>query len=498
MARPPCSIRLGAPPDFSDTGLSMRIPCLLLGAWLLLGALAHADDQLVQRFDGHNSLTTADFTVPDGWEIRWHSNQVLSLGVIRRDNTVVAGTTGRNIGSLYMPQGGTFRIRVKGEDPIVWDVAVYALDKTAPPDDTASDYYFPTDGPAFKPIADVPVTNPPPVAPEVVPVLPPAPPPLPTQLSADQLHCMVVIKGDRTQGTGFFIKLGGEKVIMTAQQVIANNPNWKVLSSNGVVVQVTKIDGATDRDVATLSVKDFGFPALEPGDSSAVLVGDTVLTGASDGSIFPAAAVTAVTPQRIDIDQLHALPGCPVVLARTGQVVGVVSSAPQVTNLDHFTEQRFDERDSASARSTAAFALRFDDLPGREPLDVVRLRTQALFLDAFHEQSRMLDAYLNGVGSRDRHLWQDDDKLKSAQEEYKQRAADGDPGERTDALHGLLFELGLETDVDLDQAQQPSNFYSFPGQRAKQEVAYRQALKGQLDYYNSDVSRFSFTAIRNN
>jgi hypothetical protein len=480
----------------------MRIPCLMLAAWLALGLHARADEQLVQRFDGHNSLTTADFTVPDGWEIRWRSDQVLSLGVIRRDNTVVAGMTGRNVGSLYLPQGGSFRIRVKGEDPISWDVAVYALDKAGPSgDEAASDYYAPTPGPAFQPLVSVPDTNAPPAAPPAAAVapVPPAPPPIPTELTDDQLRCIVTIKGDRAQGTGFFVKLGGQKVIVTAQQLIANNPNWQVFASNGNSVQVTTIDGATDRDVALLGVKDFGYGTLPTGDLGVLRAGDAVLTGSTDGSLDSGAAVAAVGPQRIEIDELHAPPGSPVVLARTGQVVGVVSTAPQLTAVDSFTEQNFHERDLAVKHSRTTFGLRFDNLPGREAYDLRRLDTQTQFLDAFHQRSRTLDAYLNGTGrAADAHLWQSDDKIKAANANFLQSVTGGDSDERLDALHALLFELGLAADADLDQAQLSSNFYSFPARRAKDETAYRQALKNELDAYNANVSNLNGVVTRNN
>jgi hypothetical protein len=344
----------------------------------------------------------------------------------------------------------------------------------------------------------VPAAKPPPVAPVVVPpATPPPPPPLPTQLNADQLRCLVRIKGDGQQGTGFFIKLGGEKVIATAQQIIANNPHWKVFASNGNEVQVTKIDGATDRDLVTLSVKDFGYPSFTP--AGGLHPGDQMLTAAADGTTFPSAPVTAIGQQRIEINGLRAPPGCPVVQAQTGQVVGVVSAGPQVSTADNFAGQSFDRRDALAVRSMATFAMRGDNVPGREPLDALRLQTQVQFLDAFHEHSRMLDAYLNGFGTpSDRRIWQGDEALKTANANCMQRIAGGDPSERDDALHALLFELGLAADVNFAQAQLPSNFYRFTGLRAKDETAYRQALKNELESFNNNISGLDTALKRNN
>jgi hypothetical protein len=43
----------------------------------------------------------------------------------------------------------------------------------------------------------------------------------------------------------------------------------------------------------------------------------------------------------------------------------------------------------------------------------------------------------------------------------------------------------------MDAIQQPDNFYSFDQQRAKDEIAYRKALKKELDNLSSNVSQMS-------
>jgi hypothetical protein len=482
---------------------TMRLLSLLVVAWLAAGAPGRADDEPIKRFDGHSSLTTADFTVPDGWEIRWRSDQVLSVGVIRLDNTVIAGTTGRNVGSLYLPQGGTYRIRVKGDDPIPWDVAVYAVSASSPPStaDNASDYYSPTEGPVYKPAPagtagapSVPVVAPTPV---VAPS--PAPPALPAELSKQQLAAVVTIKGDHAQGAGFFMKTAGGTVLVTAQQLVSDNPNWQAFTSTGNPVQVTKIEAATDRDVVMLAVKDFGYTALEPGRPEMMKAGDSILTADANGQPLPAVTVTNIGPRRLDIDELRPVPGGPLVLASTGKVVGVVDVRPQVKSSANFQQENFDERDATVAGSVEPFGLRLDNVPVWETCDAARLQLQAQFLASFRQRTRSLDAYLNGTGDeRDVKLWKSDDKMKSANDTFVQDTSGNDPNERTEALHALLFELGVVGDADFDQIQQPGNFYSFELLRAKDEIAYRQALKTQLDAYGSDATGFNTVASRNN
>lgn len=447
----------------------------------------------IKRFDGRVSLTTGAFTAPGGWELRWHSDQLLSIGVVRRDNTVVAGTTGRTVGSLYVPQGGTYRLRVKTTDSVPWDIQVVAT-RTAPPDMA---FYEPTPGPEFKPeTAD---TNAP-----SVPVVPPTPAPpvaAPTirQMTLEQRQALVTIKGDRIQGTGFFMKHGKETVLVTTQQLLANNPNWQIFSANGSQVQVTKIRGASDRDVAMLGIKDFGYAALEEGDPMKLKPGDRLLTSGPSGEALPPVTVGSLGLMHILTDTLRPLPGSPLILASSGRVLGIVAVGPQILASTNFNDENFTERDAANLGSIGGYGLRFDNVPAWETCDAAQLQVQALFLAQFHQRSRALDAYINGNGEYgSTRLWKADSKLKSANDTFLQDASGGATAQRTQALQALLFELGVAADADMDQIQQPQNFYGYEREQARDEVAYRKALKAQLDQYGSDATRFSSVASQNN
>lgn len=490
------AIGLGSWRTIGENGRTMRLLLLLSIGWLACGAVGHAAEQLVKQFDGHASLTTDDFQVPDGWEIRWHSDQVLSIGVIRLDNTVIAGATGRNVGSIYLPQGGTYRIRVMGRDPISWDVTVYTLDPNAPPvdDDGQITYYQPSAGPAYKPLPKAPI---PMVEPTPEPAAP-APPPLPTQMTSDQCSALVTIRGDRTQGAGFFLKTGTGTVVITTLALLSNNSNLEIDTATGTKVTFTSIQGATDRDLAMISVKDFGFPGLESGDPTSVQSGDTVLTAGTNGTPYPSEPVISVGAQRIEVNRLRALTGAPVLLAKTGKVIGVVSVQPPSLSTANFNDESFADREAARAGAAAAFALRLDDVPGWETYAWDKLQNQTIFLENFHRRTRCLDSYLNGDDEDGSKLWQSDDKLKSANASFLQNAAGGDPSQRASALHQLLFELGVAADQDMDQIGQPGNFYSYEQKRANEEIAYRQALKAQIDSYGDNVSRFNSVVSRNN
>jgi hypothetical protein len=395
-----------------------------------------------------------------------------------------------------VPQGGAYRLRVKTTNPVPWDVSIYAIE-TAPTDEAS---YMPTVGPAFKPVKDTA----PPLAPAPAPVVatpkaaPPVAAPLPVELSPEQKQSIVTIKGDRVQGSGFFMKHDGDTVLVTTQHLIANNPNWHAISANGAPVQVTRIQGAADRDLALLSVKDFGYPTLPEGDPMKLQPGDKLLAVSRTG-VPLTAAVTSVDDQHIVVDALQPFEGSPVVLASNGHVMGLIGVGPRLLRSENFTPDNFTARDNAVLASIGPFVERLDDVSSWDTCQAAQLQAEAEFISTFRHHSRELDAYLNGAGEpRNRSLWRGDDKIAADNASFIGDTPDGNAGQRTQSLHALLFELGVVCDSDLDQMQLPSNFYSYQRSQAQEEVAYRQALKGEIDQFNSDTVRFDPIVRHNN
>jgi hypothetical protein len=247
-----------------------------------------------------------------------------------------------------------------------------------------------------------------------------------------------------------------------------------------------------------LSVKDFGYPALPEGDPTKLQPGDKLLTASRTG-VPPPLAVTAIDDQQIQVNGLRPLEGSPLVLARNGQVVGLIGMGPRLLRSETFSPNDFTARDSAVLDSIAPFAARFDNVSSWETCQAAQLQAEADFITAFRRRSREADAYLNGPGEiRSRRLWAGDDKLTSANAKFLEETPDGNAGQRTQSLQALLFELGVFCDTDLDQMQRPSNFYGYQRSQAQEEVAYRQALKAEIDQFTSDTSRFDPIVRRNN
>ena len=489
------------------------LSCFLLRLAVLFAVVsaARADDgQLVQRFDGHDSLTTSDFTVPDGWEVRWRSDQVLSVGVIRLDNTVVAGATGRGTGSLYVPQGRQYRLRVKGENPIPWDVAVYAL----PPPDAAgteapSSYYIPTAGPAFTPAKPAvqpapPTTNSTAASTNAAAAVTDTngasatAPTLPTQLTADQARAVVEVKGTRAEGAGFLLKTATGPVVVTSLRLISNNPDLEILTKSGSEVKILNLQAAPDRDLVMIGIQDQGYAYLELDTSATVQTGDALLTATTTNASVP---VQGVTEHQLEFRHLRAPPGGPLVLASTGRALAMVDSLPRTPITARINSDSFPDREAGVVRSATTVGLRLDTVPQWIACPWNQFNTETKFLDDFHQHSRCLDSYLNGDSDHNgsnTKIFLTDEKIKSANDTFVQEAAESDRAGRNDAMRTLLFELGLVADTDVDQISRPENFALFDRQRAKDELTYRQALKAQIEGYTSDVTRFDAVVHRDN
>jgi len=106
------------------------------------------------------------------------------------------------------------------------------------------------------------------------------------KLTEDEARAVVLIKGDTAEGTGFLVKTASGPVVVTNIHVISNNPNLKITTNTGVQLTIVSTKGATDRDLAEISIKDGDFKYLDLANdiSGTVQPGDEVITpGNSEG-----------------------------------------------------------------------------------------------------------------------------------------------------------------------------------------------------------------------
>jgi hypothetical protein len=327
-------------------------------------------------------------------------------------------------------------------------------------------------------------------------------------LSEDQAAAVVLIKGDNAEGTGFLVKTPDGPVVMTNLHVISNNPNLQITTNTGVPVTILSYKGATDRDMAKISIKDgnFKYLTLATDVSGTVQPGDEVITpGNSEGGdvmLNTKGKVLGLGPDRIEIDNpiYHGNSGGPIIHVKSGQVIGIVTEAMKVDTTDELDKASFANRNSAISRSMRYFGLRLDTVPGWETYDWRNFQNETAFLDQFDKRSRCLDCFLNAPDDNkpDDIVWREDDKIVKANSEFFDQSTGADTGQQLDADKIMWSEITDIANTDMDAIQNPNNFYSFDRQRAKDEIAYRKAIIAELAQINSDVSRMGSLPRTNN
>jgi len=240
--------------------------------WLFFGLLwaavllpAAAETNIVQEFSGSGSTTTALFKVQDRWEVRWNARQAVSVAVMSADGAIVAGAAGVLRGSLFVPLGGQFYLKVSdgtiapppttNAPPATTNAPPAASTNTAPSADIAAppatdDSASTPPGPipswhlqivqlgksvsadqaltVYTPFFMVPDSAITPTAPS-----PDLPPPV---LTNDQVHAMVTIKGDNAQGAGFLMRAPDGVFVVTHLRLLAANPNLTLLTNTGAPI----------------------------------------------------------------------------------------------------------------------------------------------------------------------------------------------------------------------------------------------------------------------
>ncbi|MEJ0000286.1 MAG: hypothetical protein WDO13_14640 [Verrucomicrobiota bacterium] len=517
-------------------------------AALALGAPPAARGQtVVQEFSGSGAATTATFTVKDRWEVRWNAREVVSVAAMTPDGVLVAGAAGVLRGSLFVPAGGTYYLRVTDGT-------------TAPPSSPSTN----------TPAADAPATNAPPAAqtnaasltnaaPPTSPpsspnpaaflidddkaaapavawhvqvvqltagaaaesltvytpyfavpdaaLVPATPPPAlpPPQMSPEQLRALVTIKGDRAGGNGFLVKSPDGPAVVTHLHLLAANPNLQVFSAAGTALKVLSIKAAADRDLALLAVRDDHLSCLPlPTADAAAVPGDDVILpviGQADGPPSRPAKVIADDADRIDFaaEVDPASVGLPVIRATGGEALGIVTAEKRVDLTEGIARAWPGNPAPGSARIIPFYGLRLAGVSGWEALDWDRYQRETSVLHDFHETTRSLDSFLNGRrrrhgtadpdGPPDNHDFTANAAIVAASQNYHKTVAGADRMESLDAARELLFDLVSVAGADLAPLQDAGAFSPCNQAQVREELAYRRALRAELDALSDNIPR---------
>jgi hypothetical protein len=356
------------------------------------------------------------------------------------------------------------------------------------------------------------------VVPDAAVIPTPAPVAEPPPVLTDaQIRSVVTIKGDEAEGTGFLVQTPDGPFVATHFHLLAANPHLQVLTSTGATITTSSIKGAVDRDLVMLAVQDdhYSYLPLADADSSpaagdVVIIPDldalapastTIATPSKSTSPSPpppppapptgkVAKIVGISPDRIDFD--HSLgasdAGSPLIQVKSQKVLGILTSVKRIDLTDSVVKAWPATPGTGSAGS---YGLPFNGVPKWENYDPAKLLAETQFLAAFHRTTRLLDSYLNGRHHRhfdignslapDNNYFLASPQLRKSQDAYRQFGFGADRSQMNEAARELLADLETFADTDIATLQDTSGFYVFDQASAREELAYRQALKKQLD-----------------
>ena len=454
----------------------------------------------MQTFSGSGpKTTTAPFIVHDSWELRWGPQpDYMSVTVIAPDGSVVAGASGMQPGSLYLPKGGTYALVVHRyvEKSAPWEIDVV---DGVPPEKAPAAGAAQGLSANYAPPSEFVPTNAAPVA-----AVPPASTggSLPTfastsaTLSEQQAHAVVVIKGDMAEGTGFLVHGPDGPAVITNLHVLSANPNVKIFTTTGQQIMTTGLKGASDRDLALISIQDNHYSYLDLATDIAGTVqnGDEVIAPGSGGDAK--GAVLGVGLDRIEISNpiSRGNNGGPVFHLKSGKVIAVVTQTLKVRTQDATGK-------SPVAGATGSVGLRIDTVPKWETYDWGQFLSQTTFINNFHDVSRCLDSFMNGARYEQAHVTSTDEygppnamyylknaKLVAAHDNFHHMTADADQSQRLDAGREIIMDLEGVASTDMQPMQNAGNFYAYEAIRAQQEIKYRQALAKEVESAGDKIS----------
>jgi hypothetical protein len=489
---------------------------MILGAGFLATQAAFAQGSAVTplAFTGHGPSETTVFTVQDRWEAHW-SGVAASVTIEDASGGVLAGAGGEN-GTLYYPGHGSYKVRIVPNDSAgaAWKLEITQAGAPggAVPGDAASSYVPPDM--TFAAVAST-SASPAPVAPGTLSTTatsaapPPGQPPViyakpsgSNKLSESQTAAMVVITGDKAQGTGFLIHTPIGSFVITNQHVIGDNPHLQITTTGGDPVKFSSLAAASDRDLAMISIEDNHYTYLQLADTLTgnVQVGDALITpGNSLGGgvmLTSEGQVVAIGPEKVEFSNpvYHGNSGGPMIQSRTGKVIGVVTEGRLVVIQNAFDMASFMSNNSPIKSSVRYFGMRLDNVPAWLNVPWQRFENETTYLADFDERTKCLDSLLNShhddteFGS----YYRKDEQVKAALDDYKDSIArDPTADHRVEAVRTLLFSVDTLADDGLDDMKNPANFYSFDQEHAKENAEYRDYLKKEIASVSSDVSRLT-------
>jgi len=508
----------------------MRCFFLVVGVLgLLLASWARAQTT-VQEFSGTGETTTGIFTVGDRWEVRWNARQAISVAALSSNGTLVAGASGVLRGSLFVPAGGRYYLKIT-DGTVAPAPATNAAPAVSSVPEPVSVVALPSDtqapsvswhlqvlqlAPTVSSTDSLTVYSPYFSVPDSAVTAPDAPPPPPPPvLSPDQIGALVTIKGDSMSGSGFLLRTPDGVYVVAHLKLVGDNPNLQITTLAGTPVKILSMKAASDRNLALIAVQDNHFKCLTAlaASDTAPALGEYVLVpvlGQADPTSARVGHIVNLGTTRLDFDGgiRTSSNGAPVIHCASGKVLGIVTAEKGIDLTETTAKAWLDNPVPGEENLAPCFGLLLSNVPAWEPLDVAKFQSEAAFLQDFHNTTRCLDSYLNGhrrlpqepsaasYGPPDSRSYKSNAQIVAASDTYHKLAlqtSGGQPfdGQTLEATRELLDDLQSIAESNVDQLQAMTPVYSINRRRAKEELAYRHALLNELNGFSDDIRRLT-------
>jgi len=300
--------------------------------------------------------------------------------------------------------------------------------------------------------------------------------------------------------------------VVTTLHLLAANPNVKITTNTGEDIPVSSLKGAADRDLVYFTLA--GHPAaalpLAP-DSASLQIGDQVIIPAidrRDNSIMGRIGkVIGTSPRQIDFDTRLGSnsEGEPVINVKNGNVLAMVGAVKRVDLSDTIAQAWPANPAPGSAAIIPYYGLRLTEIKAWENIDPARFLSETQTLKQFHTDTRCLDSYLNSRHHRSPEevdanphpvgaYYLNNQKIHDAVDTYRRFSGGADQNQRLDATRELLLDLIGVADTDVDTLQAWNSPYAYNRAWAQEELAYRKAIRKELDTLTDNIARLDIIA----
>ncbi len=151
-------------------------------------------------------------------------------------------------------------------------------------------------------------------------------------LGPEAMQSMVIIEGDQSRGSGFVVQMDGKTYLVTNSHVISGNKNLKFKTLSNQELTTGPLQIADKADLVRAEVTGANNPLqIAPRMDQNVRIGTKIaVAGNSEGKGVVReldGKVVGIGPDRIEVDAkfVSGNSGSPIIVASTGQVIGVVT-----------------------------------------------------------------------------------------------------------------------------------------------------------------------------